>query len=168
MSGAVPSDLPGKPLMSVALESLMREPPALQPSNQAGGGGVVSFLLIGGGAAASFVVLSSLLVALLPMVEAWIISAACYGTYIVPVYLLHRRFTFVSDVGHRQALPRYAAVQGMALLLATLFGYVFHRTMGLPSLPAAMLVVALTSGVNYLVLKGWAFAVAPRFERAPA
>ncbi len=167
MTSALPSDLPVSPPMNVALESLMREPPALQPSNHAGGG-IVSFLLIGGGAAASFVVLSSVLVALLPMVEAWIVSAACYGAYIVPVYLLHRRFTFASDVGHRQALPRYAAVQGMALLLATLFGYVFHGTMGLPSLPAAALVVAVTSGVNYLVLKGWAFAVAPRFERAPA
>jgi putative flippase GtrA len=154
-------------LMNVALESLMREPPVLQFPRRAGGG-IVSFILIGGGAAASFVVLSSVLVALLPTVEAWIISAACYAAYIVPVYQLHRRFTFASDVDHRQALPRYATVQGMALLLATLFGYVFHGTMSLPSLPAAMLVIALTSGVNYLVLKGWAFAATRRFESVPA
>lgn len=152
--------------MNVALESLMREPPLRSP--RPAGGGITSFLLIGGGAAASFVALSSALVGLLPMVEAWIINAACYAAYIVPVYLLHRRFTFASDVGHLQALPRYAAVQGMALLLATLFGYVFHGTMGLPSLPAAILVIALTSGVNYLVLKGWAFAAARRFESVPA
>lgn len=153
--------------MSAALESLMRAPPDIRPAGPAGGG-VVSFVLIGGGAAASFVVVSSVLVALLPMVEAWIISAACYGAYILPVYLLHRRFTFASDVTHWQALPRYVAVQAMALLLATLFGYLFHGTLGLPSLPAAILVIALTSGVNYLVLKGWAFALARRLESVAA
>lgn len=153
--------------MSIALESLMREPPMMRHAERAGGG-LLSFLLIGGGAAVSFVTLSSVLVALLPMVEAWILSATCYAAYIVPVYLLHRRYTFASDVNHRQALPRYVAVQLMALLLATLFGYIFHGTMGLPSLPAAILVIALTSGVNYLVLRGWAFALARRFESAPA
>lgn len=148
--------------MNVALESLMSEPPPGVRS----GGGLLSFILIGGGAAASFVVLSSFLIMLLPMVEAWIVSAICYGAYIVPVYLLHRRFTFASDADHWRALPRYVAVQCMALLLATLFGYVFHGTMGLPSLPAAILVIALTSGMNYLVLKGWAFAFVARFESA--
>lgn len=126
------------------------------------------FLAIGAGAALGYIVISSILTAATDGPPDWVVSAVCYAGFILPVYLLHRRFTFASDVGHRQALPRYAAVQGMALLLATLFGYLFHGTMGLPSLPAAMLVVALTSGVNYLVLKGWAFAVAPRFERAPA
>jgi putative flippase GtrA len=153
--------------MNVALESLMPEP-AMARSPERTGGGIVSFVLIGGGAAASFIVLSSALVALLPMVEAWVVSAACYAAYIVPVYLLHRRFTFASPVDHAQALPRYVAVQIMALLLATLFGYVFHGRLGLPSLPAAILVIALTSGVNYLVLKGWAFALARRLESVPA
>jgi putative flippase GtrA len=160
-------DSAGNPTMNVALESLMRDPPTSPPDERAGGG-LISFILIGGGAAASFVLLSSVLVMLLPMVEAWIVSAACYAGYIVPVYLLHRRFTFASDARHRQALPRYVVVQFMALLLATLFGYVFHGTMGLPSLPAAVLVIALTSGVNYLVLKGWAFAFVGRLESAAA
>ena len=152
--------------MNVALQSLMPEPPMSRTARRSGGG-IFSFVLIGGGAAASFIVVSSVLVVLLPMVEAWIVSAACYAAYIVPVYLLHRRFTFASDVDHWQALPRYVAVQFMALLLATLFGYVFHGTLGLPSLPAAILVIALTSGVNYLVLKGWAFALARRLESVP-
>lgn len=153
--------------MNVALQSLMPESPAAHAERKFGGG-LFSFIVIGGGAAVSFVVLSSVLVALLPMVEAWVVSAACYAAYIVPVYLLHRRFTFASDVDHWQALPRYVAVQFMALLLATLFGYVFHGAMGLPSLPAAVLVIALTSGVNYMVLKGWAFALARRFESVAA
>jgi putative flippase GtrA len=146
--------------MNAALESLMREPPTRRTVERSGGG-IVSFLLIGAGAAASFVVLSSLLIALLPTLEAWAVSTACYAAFIVPVYLLHRRFTFASAAAHRQALPRYVMVQAMALVLASLFGLVFHGTLHLPSLPAAILVIMLTSGVNYMVLKGWAFA----FER---
>lgn len=152
--------------MNAALESLTREQPTTLPLRR--GGGLLSFVLIGGGAAASFVALSSVAVARLPMVDAWIISATCYAAYIVPVYLLHRRFTFASDAAHRQALPRYVTVQIMALLLATVFGYVFHGRLGLPSVTAAVLVIALTSGVNYVVLKGWAFAHARRRESLAA
>ncbi|MHA6297302.1 GtrA family protein [Devosia sp. CAU 1758] len=153
--------------MNAALESLMREPPTI-PLSERPRGGILSFLLIGGGAAASFVVLSSLLIAHLTMLEAWMVSTACYGAYIIPIYLLHRRFTFASAAAHRQALPRYAAVQAMALVLASLFGVVFHGALHLPSLPAAILVILLTSGVNYMVLKGWAFAHERRMATAAA
>lgn len=153
--------------MSLALESLMRDAP-MPPDAERRGGGVWSFVLIGGGAAASFVALSSALVALLPRVDGWMVNAACYAAFIVPVYLLHRRFTFASDAEHWRALPRYFAVQMLALLLATLFGFVLYGTMALPSLPAAVLVIVLTSGVNYLVLKGWAFAFERRLETATA
>ncbi len=153
--------------MSVALMSMMPDPTA-QHVVKRRRGGIVSFVLIGGGAAASFVLLSSLLVSLFPRVDAWMINAACYAAYIVPVYLLHRRFTFSSDAAHGQALPRYVAVQMMALTLATIFGYILHGTLALPSLPAAVLVVLLTSGVNYVVLKGWAFALSRRLETVTA
>lgn len=153
--------------MSVALESLMHELPIGAPAPRAGGG-LLSFLLIGGGAAAGFVLASSALIVLLPKVEAWMVSAACYAAFIVPVYLLHRRFTFASEVAHVHALPRYMAVQGVALLLATMFGFVFHGTLGLPSLPAALLVISVTSGLNYLVLKGWAFAFARTLKSVAA
>ncbi|SMQ72128.1 GtrA-like protein [Devosia lucknowensis] len=153
--------------MSAALQSLMREP--VQTFGDAPrAGGILSFLLIGGGAALGFVALSSVLVPLLPTVEEWLVSAACYAAFIVPVYLLHRRFTFASDANHWQALPRYVGVQMMALLLAAAFGLVFHGTLALPSLPAAVLVIVLTSGVNYVVLKGWAFAASRRFETVAA
>jgi putative flippase GtrA len=148
--------------MSAALESLMRQPETVIRPRDAGG--LVSFALIGGGAALTFVLVSSALVELFPGVDSWLISSLCYGASILPVYLLHRRFTFRSDAAHRTALPRYVAVQAMALLLATLFGYLLYGALALPSLPAALLVIALTSGVNYVVLKGWAFA----FERSPA
>lgn len=153
--------------MSAALESLMREPiMAARPERR--GGGIISFLLIGVGAALGFIILSSLLVGLWPARDAWIVSACCYAAFIVPVYLLHRRFTFASEVAHVQALPRYVAVQMMALLLAAAFGFVFHGTLALPSLPAAVLVIVLTSGVNYMVLKGWAFAFERAQETVPA
>lgn len=150
--------------MSAALQSLMRQPAA----PRAAGGGILSFLFIGGGAALGFVVVSSTSIGLLPMVEPWLVSAACYGAFILPVYLLHRRYSFRSEAAHRRALPRYLLVQAMALLLASLFGYVFHGMLALPSLPAALLVIALTSGVNYLVLRGWAFAFKRPQELAAA
>jgi hypothetical protein len=45
----------------------------------------------------------------------------------------------------------------MALALASMFSFLFHGTLALPSLMAAILVIALTSGLNYLVLRNWAF-----------
>lgn len=146
--------------MSAAPESLVRDPLPSEPVGRRGGE-IVSFILIGGGAAIAFILLSSLMIGLLPTIEAWMVSAACYAGTIVPVYLLHRRYTFASDASHWQALPRYFVVQMMALSLATLFGFVFHGTLALPSLPAAVLVTLLTSGINFVVLRSWAFA----FER---
>ena len=71
---------------------------------------------------------------------------------------MHRRFSFQSDVSHWQALPRYMSVQGMALVLAALFSYVVHGVLNLPTVFASMLVITLTSGVNFMVLRSWAFA----------
>jgi len=143
--------------MSVALESLMRH--ADGPAGGARrGGGLASFLAIGAGGALTFVGLSSLAVALAGPERGWLASALCYAALIGPVYLLHRRFSFRSEAAHRQALPRYLAVQAMALGLAALFGWLLHGRLALPGVPASILVIALTSGMNYLVLRGWAFA----------
>ena len=96
----------------------------------------------------------------------WVMSTLCYALMIGPVYLLHRRFTFPSEAPHRQALPRYVGVQVMALLLASLFGFVAYRMLGLPTLWASLFVTVLTSGLNFMVLKIWAFAHHPRAEAA--
>ncbi|QQR39826.1 GtrA family protein [Devosia rhizoryzae] len=148
--------------MSLALESLMREtetPPVRRPDSS-----LVSFIAIGGGGALAFVLSSSLLIALLPWVDAWLVSSWCYAGFILPIYLLHRRFSFRSEAAHRDALPRYFAVQVLALVLASLFGQLFHGVLGLPSLPAALLIVGLTSGLNFVILKLWAFEAAPRLK----
>lgn len=149
--------------MSLALESLMRETETSRPV-RAPESSLLSFIVIGGGGALGFVALSSLLIALLPGIDAWVVSSWCYAGLILPVYLLHRRFSFHSDAAHRDALPRYIAVQMLALVLATLCGQLFHGVMGLPSLPASILIVGLTSGLNFVILKLWAFEVAPRLK----
>ena len=61
-------------------------------------------------------------------------------------------------MAHSRALPRYVAVQLTSLALATLFSYVAYGVIGLPTLAAAVIVIVLTSGINFLVLRRWAFA----------
>ncbi|MEO6396733.1 MAG: methyltransferase domain-containing protein [Devosia sp.] len=143
--------------MSHSLESLMRDS-ALEAPRIGVGAQLVSFLIIGGFAAGSFMLLSAIVLALPTGLPNWVASSFCYGLFIVPVYLLHRRFSFASSAPHQRALPRYVAVQVTALGLATLFSYVAYGVMGLPTMIAVLLVIGLTSGVNFVVLRGWAFA----------
>lgn len=116
------------------------------------------FAAIGGGAALSYVGLSGWLVGQVTAVPGWVVSALCYAAFIVPVYLLHRRFTFHSETRHSEALPRYVVVQLSALLLATVFSFLCYSVLGISSWFAAAVVIALTSAVNFVVLKLWAFA----------
>lgn len=152
--------------MSAALQSLMTEAPRMRPGAPLFSG-MLAFLVVGGAGAAAFVVLSTMMIWLDTGFASWSVNAACYAVLIGPVYLLHRRYSFQSDASHRQALPRYMAVQGMALLLAALFSYLIHG-MTMPTLFASMLVIALTSGVNFMVLRSWAFARAQLGVAVPA
>jgi hypothetical protein len=145
--------------VSASLESLMRQS-LDEASHPARFAGIFSFLLIGGGAALSFVVLSSAAIWALPLVPRWIVSAICYGMFIVPVYLLYRRFSFNSDAPHTRALPRYIAAQLASLCLASFFSFVAYGALGLPTFGAALLVIGLTSGAQFVVLRRWAFGVA--------
>lgn len=153
--------------MSAALQSLMRDVP---PSRAQGPlfGGLLAFISIGAAGATAFVVLSTALIWLDSGIADWVVNTACYAALIVPIYLLHRRFSFESDAPHSQALPRYMAVQGMALLLAALFSYVVLGVLAMPTVFASMLVIALTSGVNFMVLRSWAFARAQWGAVVPA
>jgi putative flippase GtrA len=153
--------------MSAALHSLMRDAP--EPEENRGSlGALLRFITIGASGALSFVALSGLMISLHTGFEDWIVNTACYAALIIPVYLLHRRFSFQSEASHRQALPRYMAVQGMALVLAALFSFVVHGVLTLPTLAASLLVIALTSGINFLVLRSWAFARGRQFQAVPA
>lgn len=143
--------------MSHSLESLMRAQLAPAASDAALRQ-LASFLLVGAGAALSFVAISSGLISALPGVPAWLVSSLCYATYVVPVYLLHRRFSFRSEAAHRMALPRYVAVQVLGIGVATLFSFTVYGLSGTASLLGAMLIIGLTSGVNFVVLRLWVFS----------
>ena len=144
--------------MSAALESLMRQSLA-EASAPARFPGIVSFLVIGAGAAIAFTIWSSAAIWALPEVPRWVVSAICYGAFIVPVYMLHRKFSFNSEAPHAHALPRYVAVQLASLAIAAVFSFVAYSVMGLPTMSAGLLVICLTSGVNFLVLRRWAFLI---------
>jgi putative flippase GtrA len=142
--------------MSASLQSLM-----MSQIGDAPRGALVrdllAFVLIGTGAALSFVALSMLAVALLPMVPAWLVSALCYAGFVLPVYLLHRRFSFRSNAAHIRALPRYVIVQFGGIALATLFSWLAYGFVGLPTMVAALTVIGVTSALNFAVLRLWAF-----------
>jgi putative flippase GtrA len=145
------------PPMSISLESLMRQQMTVERQTPLLTE-LLSFLLIGGTAAVSFVGVSAAAVAVFSSAPAWLVSALCYALYVIPVYLLHRRFTFRSDTAHAKALPRYVAVQLCGIALATGFSWVAYGIVGLPTVLAAMLVIGLTSGANFVVLRLWAFS----------
>lgn len=151
--------------MSASLESMMRDIPRSRPPQWSG---LLGFIAIGGAGTVAFVVLSTLVIGLDTGIADWVVNTACYAALIVPVYLLHRLYSFRSDASHWQALPRYLVVQAMALLLAALFSYIVHGVLGVPTLVASMLVIGLTSGVNFMVLRGWAFARSQWGVVAPA
>ncbi len=87
-----------------------------------------------------------------------VVSALCHAAFIVPVHLAGRLYSFGSRAPHAVALPRYVAVQLSALTLAAIFSYVCYNLWGLETAAAAFIVIGLTFGVNFIVLKLWAFA----------
>jgi putative flippase GtrA len=119
---------------------------------------LAAFLVVGGSGAVAFVLLSSLMIELNTGLPDWLVSALCWAGLIVPVYLGHRFVSFRSDAPHTQALPRYVAVQVLGLTLAALFSWIAYSVLGLPSLVGAVLVAGLTAGLNFVILRAWAFA----------
>lgn len=122
-------------------------------------GQIAAFVMVGGTAALCFAGLSSALIGLHTGIADWVVSALCYAAFIVPVYFAHRRLSFRSDAPHGMALPRYVAVQLVALALAAIFSFVFYDVFRVQVLAAALLVIGLTSSLNFAILRAWAFAV---------
>lgn len=131
---------------------LARSRPATLPRD------LVAFVVVGGTGAVAFVILSAWAIGLQSGIPDWIMSALCWVALIGPVYLGHRYISFRSGVSHRQALPRYVAVQVCGIAMASLFSYLCYRILGMSTVVAAVLVTALTSGVNFAILRVWAFA----------
>lgn len=130
-----------------------------RPARSGIGRDLLGFLLVGGSGAVAFVVLSSLAIGLRTGVPDWIVSALCWAALIGPVYLGHWLYSFRTGAPHRQALPRYIAVQLAGVALAAIFSYLTYRILGLPAVVGAIAVTTLTSGVNFVILRAWAFAV---------
>lgn len=141
--------------MSTSAESTMPAPFSAKPPVVAE---IAAFVVVGGLAALSFVVTSALVIGLNTGVPDWIVSSICYALHVGPVYLAHRRFSFRSQLPHSVALPRYIAVQASAIALAALFSFICYRLLGLHPLVAGTVVTVLTSGVNFFLLRLWAFA----------
>jgi len=116
------------------------------------------FGMIGGLAALLHVAGSAMMIGLRTGVPDWLISTLWYAAFIGPVYLAHRHYSFRSSAPHKQALPRYILTQIFGLALAALFSFIAHGVLAVPSLAGAILVIGLTSGVNFAVLRLWAFA----------
>lgn len=119
---------------------------------------LLAFVCIGGSGALGFIVLSSLVAALESGLPGWLANGLSYAAMIGPVYLLHRRFSFGSNAPHGQALPRYVGVQLVSVLLVALFSFVVHGLFDMPAVGASTIVAGLTAAVNFVVLRGWAFA----------
>lgn len=128
------------------------------PARRGAGRDFIGFLLVGGTGAAAFVILSWTLIGLETGLPEWIVSALCWVALILPVYLGHRMWSFQTGAPHRQALPRYVAVQVVGVILVSIFSYLCYRILGLSTVVAAPLVTALTTGVNFVILRAWAFA----------
>lgn len=117
-----------------------------------------AFLFVGGSGAVAFIVLSSLMIEIRTGTPDWLVSALCWAALIVPVYHGHRAISFRSEAPHGRALPRYVLVQIVGVALAAAFSYLAYQMLGLPSLVGATMVAALVAGMNFAILKLWAFA----------
>lgn len=143
--------------MSLSLESLMRESlerPRLRPALME----LAWFLLVGGSAALTLAAVTTAMISLRTGAPDWLMAALCYAAFVGPVYLLHRRLSFRSEVAHMHAFPRYVAVQVSAIVLVSLFSWLCYSVLGVATAVGSVIVLVLTAGVNFMLLKLWAFA----------
>jgi putative flippase GtrA len=131
---------------------------SLPPPHNAAGSTLIPFILVGGSGVLGYAALSTLLLALPTGWPDWFSGGLAYALMILPVYLAHRRFSFRSDAPHRVALPRYVAVQGMAIALAAALSHIAYDLLHLPSAAGSLAVSVLTAGFTFVVLRLWAFA----------
>ena len=143
--------------MSASLESLMRDS-LDQTSERSVTTELAWFVLVGGSAALALATVTAVMISLRTGVPDWVMGALCYAAFIGPVYLLHRRLSFRSEAAHGQAFPRYVAVQLSAIALVSLFSWLCYTVLGFQSVLGSVIVLGLTAGVNFAVLRLWAFA----------
>lgn len=118
-------------------------------------GDLLAFLLVGGTAALGYVAISSVPIALSTGIADWSVGSACYAAMVVSTS--HTVLLFTSDAAHQVALPRYIMVQVTGLGVAAILSFFAFNVLGLPAVPASALVIIVVSGVNFLLLRLWAF-----------
>ena len=119
---------------------------------------LVAFVLIGIGVAAFYAGLEPAFVSAFPEIAPLELDLLVFASLLVPAYQLHRRFCFPSEMPHLRAAMRYTAVQLGVLCLAGFFSQLAHGVVGLPHLTTLLLVFGLTAGVNFSLLRTWAFS----------
>lgn len=94
----------------------------------------------------------------------WLGAALAYVASAVFNYMAHRQFTFRSGAGHIDALPRYAAVQGVGLAINSgLLAVLVTRFQWNFALVQVLALIAVTAW-SYVAQRVWVFA-APRVPR---
>ena len=119
---------------------------------------LVAFILIGAGVAALYAGLEPTFASAFPDIAPLQISLLLFASLLVPAYQMHRRFCFPSEMPPVRAAMRYATVQLGVLCLAGFFSQLAYGIAGMPHLTTLLLVFGLTAGVNFSILRIWAFS----------
>jgi len=69
----------------------------------------------------------------------------------------HRHFTFRATVGHRHALPRFLAVNGMGLALSTALAFTLRDVLGFNALLTGAVVSLGLAAMNWVIFQRWVF-----------
>jgi putative flippase GtrA len=92
------------------------------------------------------------------------VSASALGWTLGAVvsYSLNYRFTFRSDLSHRQTAPRFALVAAIGLLLNTVLMSVQVGPLGLHYLVAQFVTTGTILCCNFVLSRSWAFRQSAR------
>jgi putative flippase GtrA len=88
----------------------------------------------------------------------WMGAALAYVASAVFNYMAHRRFTFRSGAGHLDALPRYAAVQGVGLAINSVMLAVLVTRLGWHFALVQVLSLIAVTAWSYAAQRIWVFA----------
>ena len=121
-------------------------------------GRLLAFIGIGAGLGLVYVLLEQGLVSAFPSVVPLQIQILLFASLLVPGYQLHRRVCFASEMPHLRAAMRYVTLQLGVLCLAGFFSQLAYGVVGMPQMTTVFLVFAVTAGVNFTVLRNWAFS----------
>jgi putative flippase GtrA len=116
----------------------------------------VRFILVGGATTLCQYVVLTLLVELLH-IKADLASSIGYGVGAAVSYVVHRFWTFKSDLSHAQSLPRFIVMIGIGLLLSFVMMHVLVDVAGIYYLLAQVLTTGIVMLSNYLLAASWVF-----------